>query len=133
VASLKGNSEAVAAKEREGLRNRLKGALGRSTLEKEKPPVFWRIYRRREVVIRILANARQVTIELLIKANVAQGTLIYTDEYGIYNRLGKWGCGHGSVNHAAAEYARDDDGDGFCSFLRSLLRPQRGISQNKPS
>ena len=42
----------------------------------------------------------------------------------------------------AGEYARDDDGDGFCevhvntmegfwSLLRSRLRPHRGISQEK--
>jgi transposase-like protein len=46
------------------------------------------------------------------------------------------------VCHGAGEYARDDDGDGFCevhvntmegfwSLLRSWLRPHRGISQQK--
>jgi transposase len=45
---------------------------------------------------------------------VAPGTLIYTDEYAIYNRLDEWGYEHESVNHGAGEYARDDDGDGFC-------------------
>ena len=90
----------------------------------------------------MLANVRQVTIKPLIKATVAPGTLIYTDEYAIYNRLGEWGYEHESVNHAAGEYARDDDGDGFCevhintmegfwSLLRSWLRPHRGISQEK--
>jgi len=34
--------------------------------------------------------------------------------FGIYDRLDEWGYGHESVNHAAGEYARDDDGDGFC-------------------
>ena len=44
--------------------------------------------------------------------------------------------------HAQGEYARDDDGDGFCevhvntmegvwSLLRSWLRPHRGVSQEK--
>ena len=47
-----------------------------------------------------------------------------------------------SVNHGQGEFARDDDGDGFCevhvntmegfwSLLRSWLRPHRGISQEK--
>jgi transposase len=80
VAGHKGNPEAVAAKEREGRRNRLRGAPGRGTLEKEKPPVFGMIQRCGEVVIRMLANVRQVTIGPLIKATVAPGTLIYTDE-----------------------------------------------------
>jgi transposase-like protein len=44
--------------------------------------------------------------------------------------------------HAAGEFARDDDGNGFCdvhvntmagfwSLLRSWLRPHRGVSQEK--
>jgi len=47
-----------------------------------------------------------------------------------------------TVCHARGEYARDEDGDGFCevhvntmegfwSLLRSWLRPHRGISQDK--
>jgi transposase len=110
--------------------------------EKEKPPVFGMIQRCGQVVIQMLANVRQATLEPLIKASVLPGTLIYTDEYAIYNRLEEWGYGHESVNHAADEYARDDDGNGFCevhvntmegfwSLLRSWLRPHRGISQEK--
>ena len=47
-----------------------------------------------------------------------------------------------TVCHARREYARDEDGDGFCevhvntmegvwSLLRSWLRPHRGVSQEK--
>jgi transposase-like protein len=103
------NPEAVAKKGREGRRNRLKGARGRSTLEKEKPPIFGMIQRCGQVVIQMLANVRQATIEPLIRATVSPGTLIYTDEYGIYARLDEWGCGHKSVNHGAGEYAREED------------------------
>ena len=78
----------------------------------------------------------------MIEANVAQGTLVYTDEYNIYGRLPQWGYGHKTVNHSIGEYARDEDGDGFYevhvntmeglwSLLRSWLRPHRGISQAK--
>ena len=73
------------------------------------------------------ANVQQATIQPIIEATVVTGTLIHTDEYNI---------------HARGEYARDDDGDGFCevhvdtiegfgSLLRSRLRPHRGISQEK--
>ena len=52
------------------------------------------------------------------------------------------GLPHKTVCHARGEYARDDDGDGFCevhvntlegfwSLLRSWLRPHRGVSQEK--
>jgi len=111
-------------------------------LDKEKPPVFGMIQRCGEVVIEMLPDVRQATIEPLIKTTVMPESLIYTDEYGIYNRLDEWGYGHESVNQGAGEYAKDDDGDGFCevhvntiegfwSLLRSWLRPHRGISQEK--
>ena len=63
-----------------------------------------------------------------------------TDESDIYARLPEWGYGHQTVCHGKGEFARADDGDGFCevhvntiegcgSLLRSWLRPQRGLSQ----
>jgi transposase len=98
------------------------------------------IQRTGEVVIQMLANVRQETIAPLIKATLAPGTLVFTDEYDIYARLSAWGYGHKTVCHSSGEYARDEDGDGFCevhvntiegfwSLLRSWLRPHRGISQ----
>ena len=85
----------------------------------------------------MLANVQQKTIQPIIAATVATGSLIYTDEYGTYARLERWGYRHKAVCHG-----RDEDGDGFCevhvntlegfwSLLRSWLRPHRGISQEK--
>ena len=122
------------------VRRRLKGERGRGTLAKEKPPIFGMLQRGGEVVIRMLENVKQVTIGPLIERTIAKGTLVYTDEYDIYSRLVEWGYDHETVCHAAGEYARDDDGDGFCevhvntlegfwSLLRSWLRPHRGIPQ----
>ena len=95
-----------------------------------------------EVVINLMANVQQKTIEPVMKDTIIAGTLVYTDEYSMYARLQSWGYGHKSVNHRRGECARDDDGDGFCevhvntmegfwSLLRSWLRPHRGISQEK--
>jgi hypothetical protein len=56
-------------------------------------------------------NVQHITIQLLITQTVAAGSLIYTDEYDIYDALPKWGYQHKLVNHAAGEYARDEDGD----------------------
>lgn len=94
------------------------------------------------VVIKMLANVKQVTIKPIIEAVVAPGSLIYTDEYSIYDRLEEWGYDHKTVCHGNGEYARDEDGDGFhevhvntmegfWSLLRSWLRPHRGVSQEK--
>ena len=75
-------------------------------LEKEKPPVSGMSQRCGEVLIQMLANVRQKTIGPLVRATVAPGTRVYTDEYAIYNRLEEWGYGHKSVNYGAGEYAR---------------------------
>src|SRR3954464_2257016 len=127
-------------KGRPGRRRRLRGAPGRGTLAKDKPPVLGLVQRGGEIVLRMLPDVRQVTIRPVIEATVAKGALVHTDEYDIYGRLDEWGYGHETVCHARGEYARDDDGDGFCeihvntaeglwSLLRSWLRPHRGISQ----
>ena len=91
-------------------------------------------------MIRMLENVQQMTIKPLIQAIIDPNPLVSTDEYDIYSRLEEWGYDHESVCHSAGEYARDDDGDGFCevhvntmegfwSLLRSWLRPHRGLSQ----
>jgi len=100
------------------------------------------IQRGGQVVLKMLENVQQKTIEPIITMTVAKGALIHTDEYNIYDRLGNWGYHHKTVCHSRGEYTRDEDGDGFCevhvntmegfwSLLRSWLRPHRGISQEK--
>ena len=118
----------------------MKGATGRRTLAKEKPPIFGMLQRGGRVVIRMLENVKQATIRPLIAATITPGTLIHTDEYDIYGRLEEWGYRHMTVCHGKGEYARDEDGDGFhevhvntiegfWSLLRSWLRPHRGVPQ----
>jgi transposase len=127
-------------KGRAGRRRRLKGERGRGTLAKEKPPIFGMLQRGGEIVIRMLENVQQVTIGPLIARMIAKGSVVYTDECDIYGWLDEWGYNHETVCHAAGEYARGDDEDGFCEIyvntlegfwllLRSWLRPHRGISQ----
>jgi transposase len=65
-------------------------------------------------VLKMLANVQQVTIKPIIEAAIAKDTLVYTDEYNIYDRLPEWGYGHKTVCHGRGKYARDEDGDGFC-------------------
>jgi len=83
-------------------------------LAKEKPPIFGMIQRQGEVVIHMLPNVKQSTLAPIIKQTVALGSLVYMDEYAIYRRLLDWGYEHKHVNHGRGEYARDEDGDGFC-------------------
>jgi hypothetical protein len=81
----------------------------------------------------MLANVQQATIRPVIEASVAQGALVHTDEYDVYARLEEWGYDHKTVCHSRGEYARDEDGDGFCEVhvntmegFWSLLRPGSG-------
>ncbi len=115
---------------------------GRGTQEKDKPPILGLIQRGGQVVLQMLPNVQQATIKPVIQDAVAPNALVHTDEYDIYARLPTWGYRHKTVCHARGEYARDEDGDGFCevhvntiegfwSLLRSWLRPHRGISQNQ--
>src|SRR5690348_17604353 len=71
-------------KGRAGRRRRLKGACGRGTLEKEKPPILGLIQRDGQVVLRMLPHVKQKTIKPIIAAVVVKGTMVYTDEYSIY-------------------------------------------------
>jgi hypothetical protein len=80
VAGHKGHPEVVKSKGRTGRRRRRKGKAGRGTLEKEKPPVFGMIQRGGPVVMHLLANVKQQTIEPFIKDTIASGTLVYTEE-----------------------------------------------------
>jgi transposase len=95
-----------------------------------------------QIVINLMANVQQKTSEPFIQDTIVPGTRVDTDEFSIYARLQTWGDDHRRVNHGRGEFARDEDGDGFCevhvntmegcwSLLRSWLRPHRGISQEK--
>jgi transposase-like protein len=140
VAGHKGRPDKI--KGRAARRRRLKGAPGRGTLEKEKPPIFGMIERGGEVRMVMLENVQQDTIQPIVVETIELGTVVNTDEYVIYDALPRWGYVRKSVCHSRGEYARDEDGDGFhevhvntmegfWSLLRSWLRPHRGISQEK--
>jgi transposase-like protein len=83
IAGHKGQPEVVQSKGRQGRRRRRKGKGGRGTMEKERPPVFGMLQRGGQVVINLLDNVKQKTIEPFIKDTLESGTLVYTDEYSI--------------------------------------------------
>jgi transposase len=89
----------------------------------------------------MLPDVKQKTIKPIIVAAVAKGTMIYTDEYDIYARLPMWGYEHRTVCHGRGEYARDEDGDGFCevhvntmegfwSLLRLYVPRHQGLTRS---
>ncbi len=86
------------------------------------------IQRTGEVMIRMLEDVKQVTIGPPIREAIAEGSVVYTDEYDIYGRLTEWGYDHRTVCHAEGEYARDDDGDGFCEVHINTLEGFRWLA-----
>ena len=54
----------------------------------------------------VIENARRATIEPVVESNVRQGSTVHTDEYLGYERLGKRGYKHLTVNHSAEEWRR---------------------------
>jgi ISXO2-like transposase domain len=73
IAGHKGQPKVVESKGRKGRRRRLQGKCGRGTLEKERPPVFGMMQRGGQVVIKLLANVQQKTIEPFIKDTIVPG------------------------------------------------------------
>jgi len=70
-------------KGRDGRRRRLEGDRERSTMAKEKPPIFGMIQRSGQVVLWVLSNVKQALIGPIIKSTIAKGITVYTDEYDI--------------------------------------------------
>ena len=75
VAGHKGQPDVVKSKGRKGRRRRRKSKAGRGTMEKEKPPVFGIMERGGQVVMPLLANVQQKTIEPFIKDTIELGCL----------------------------------------------------------
>jgi len=73
IAGHKGQPEVVKTKGRQGRRRCLQGKGGRGALEKETPPVFDMMQRGGQVVIKLLANDQQKTIEPCIKDTIVPG------------------------------------------------------------
>lgn len=122
VAGHKGQPTKVAKSGREPRRRRLKGHRGRGTSASEKPPVLGLVQRDGSLVLRALDNVRQVTIRPVIEQSIRSGTLIYTDEYNIYDRLEEWGFKRKSVCHANGDMlgmrTKTDS-------VRSMLTPRK--------
>lgn len=76
-----------------------RGALG-------KTPVIGIVERRGGVVAQVMDRVTTAAAIKLIRANVAPGTTVHTDEFPIYNYLGKLGFAHAVINHGRKEYVR---------------------------
>ena len=70
---------------------------------KDKVPILGIIERNGNLITQVIPNTQQQTIEPIIKANVKEGSDVYTDEWFAYQDLHKW-FDHQIVNHRIKQY-----------------------------
>ncbi|MBN1375429.1 MAG: IS1595 family transposase, partial [Dehalococcoidia bacterium] len=82
--------------------------------------------RQGKVTTKVVADTKRSTVMPLIQKNVAQKTIVYTDEYPIYDTVESNGFTHKRCNHGAGEYVVGDAHTNTIEGFWSLVK--RGIS-----
>jgi transposase len=95
---------------------------GRPAEGSHKVPVIGIAERHGKVSVKAVANVKRSTVMPLIAKNVERKTIIYTDEYSVYNTLEDAGFGHVRCNHADGQYvvgnAHTNTIEGFWSLVK---------------
>jgi transposase-like protein/Zn ribbon nucleic-acid-binding protein len=95
---------------------------GRPAEGSHKVPVIGIAQRKGKVAATVVANVKRSTVMPLIAKNVTRRTMIYTDEYSVYDKVEDAGFGHIKCNHAAGEYvvgnAHTNTIEGFWSLVK---------------
>lgn len=112
---------------------------GLGTMDNDRPPILGVVGRTTgHIRLTVSDNTQQATIQPQVEADTQATTRLNTDESSAYRHIAETGRRHVTVCHSHHEYARDDDGDGFCEVhcntmegiwtgLRNFLRPFRGV------
>ncbi|MBI2586716.1 MAG: IS1595 family transposase [Rhodospirillales bacterium] len=109
-----------------GGRPRKRGKKGEYPWRDKKTAVFGMVQRGGDVMTRVVRRATRKSLIPHIKANVAKGSTISTDEYHPYWSLPAEGYRHLMVKHREHEYvngeAHTNTLDGFWSMLKRAIR-----------
>jgi transposase len=117
-------------------RRRANKQRGRGTYANDRPPILGTIGRETgQVRLRVVENTKGATLQAHSHRFTQDVALVNTDEYQSYNGIERV---RDTVCHGAKEYARDDDGDGFCEVhcntveglwtdVRNFLRHFKGV------
>lgn len=120
-------------------RRRANNRRGLGTMANDRPPVLGVVGRTTgHLRLTVCDNTQQITIQPQVEHDTLSNTTLYTDESSAYHHIAETGRNHATVCHSRHEYARDDDGDGFCEVhcntqegiwtgLRNFLRLFRGV------
>lgn len=92
----------------------------------DKTVVFGMLERDGDVMTRVVANVRRVTLEAHILEKIRLGATISSDELQSYGRLSSRGYRHGAVNHSKDEWVRGETHvnslEGFWSQIKRSIR-----------
>ncbi|MGK5094084.1 transposase [Deltaproteobacteria bacterium TL4] len=99
-------------------RRRANKRVGLGTMENDRPPIAGIVGRTSgKIRLDVCQNTQQKTIQPQIEQKTQDTVTLYTDESSAYNKVAATGRSHATVCHSKKEYARDDDGDGFCKSI----------------
>ena len=122
-------------------RRRADKRRGHGTFKNDRPPVAATIGRESgRACLHVIGNSNRVALGGLVQATTTPGTVLNSDEWTADERVPESGRRHGTVDHGAEEWARDEDGDkvrevhtdtreGTWTGSRDSLRPFRGASE----
>lgn len=104
-----------------------RGRVGRPLADDpKKTPVFAMVERGGRVLARVVPDAKELTLLPLIQEHVLPRSMIYTDEWHAYKRLGEKGYTHRRIYHKAKVYVQGDITtnavEGFFGLVKNGIR-----------
>lgn len=104
----------------------------------DKRPVFGIVERGGKVVAKVVPNCKRDTVFPIVKAHVAEGTEVFTDEFRVYDTLSEEGYRHDTVCHSEGQYVKyrrdgekvhTNEMEGFWSYPKNAIKGvHRGVS-----
>ncbi len=102
-----------------------KGVMGRPGRNSKKVPVFGIVERGGKVAALVTKDVARATVMPIIESKVLPRSLIYTDDYKVYNPLKDKGYGHKRIAHSQKVYVvgniHTNTIEGFWSILKRSI------------
>ncbi len=117
-------------------RRRANKQRGRGTYANDRPPILGTVGRESgQVRLRVVQDTQGITLRAHAEGFTLGEAILNTDEYHSSNRVARQ---HDTVCQGKHEWARADDGDGFCEVhcnpteglwtdVRNFIRPFKGV------
>jgi transposase len=118
----------VGGKPRESYRREVarKGWNMQTAYWDRKAVVFAAVERRGRIKAEVVPNSRQTTLEKKVREYVVPQTILYTDDFKAYQRIGRTEYVHRRINHSAKVYVQGDVHtqtiEGFFGLFKSGVR-----------